>query len=698
MEENNKFETNTGDLGGGSLLYGAAPQPQTAESGHSAAYGTELTPQEHETVRGVEASVTESESEPQSGQAAAVRLEKPSEPAPQQPAEPVQLAKQTKSEPYSQSAAIPVQLAKSSGVEQPQAAIPVQQTNPAGMTPQQQTQMQQTLPSQQAGQPQPGQFYSSMNSQPMGQNPYNQPNQNPMGFGPMQIVPPIQGAPAAKPRKNKSGLIVGILCAAAVVIVIGVGALLAKSLLGRSPQQQLARGFANMAKEMAAYQSSVAQDIGLVELNRLKSEKPIHTDINLSFTDPEETGSFSSFDVGVDAVVDYKEKMAEFEASVGAYGFHMTVGTVVAADNTLYVSVPLVFENEVYSLELTNLGSAFNESAWSELMDMTLPVDYSPTLFEDAGVAESVVDAGESSELARILHKQGSIMSESMTFESIAKKREFVFDGVSGTYGGVRVTIDKDAYNAALEKTRDDILESDFYADFLKGYQAAYSEGFEAFQEDADEIVTQMFSARFEEDFVLDFYLDKKGRIINISTPADIAVSSQYVEMDSVAVDISFSGKDRALDCIDGGIYVQAGDEILYLGISRTADITEDFYRENLTLCIQENNSDDEITFWYANEWGYADHTFDLQISMEVPGSSMGITADGAYTDIVKGEGYTFRLNHGALKFDGEDMLLMTGSVTTEPGDGVSDVPENATNILKMSQSDIMGLMYGALF
>ncbi|MDE7030656.1 MAG: hypothetical protein K2P63_11940 [Lachnospiraceae bacterium] len=524
-----------------------------------------------------------------------------------------------------------------------------------------------------------------------------QMGQNPMGFGPMQAVPPIQGAPAAKPKKNKTGLIVGVLCAAAVVIVIGAGVLLAKSLLGGSPKKQLAKGFANMTREMAAYQSSVAQDVGLEEFNRLKSEKPIHTDMNFSLTDPEETGSFSSIDVGLDAVTDYQNKAAELDVSVGAYGFHMNVGSVIAADNMLYVSVPLLFEDTVYSLDLTNLGSAFNASAWSELMEVTLPEEYSPLLFEDIKT-EDVLEAGRQSELAQILEKQDSILENSMTFEQIQAKREFAFDGASGAFGGVRVTIDKDAYNAVLEGVCDDILASDFYADYMKGYQMAYSEGFEAFQEDADEAVRQIFSVRFEQDFVLDFYLDKKGRIINMSTPFDIAVSSQYVEMDSVAIDIDFSGKERALDCIDGGIYVQAGDEILYMGISRTADITEDFYSENLTLSIQDNNSDDEITFWYANEWGYADHTFDLNISMEVPGSSMGFTADGAYTDIVKGEEYTFRLNHGALKMDGEDFLLMTGSVTMEPGDSVGDVPENAVNILEMSQSEIMGLIYGALF
>ncbi len=64
----------------------------------------------------------------------------------------------------------------------------------------------------------------------------------------------------------------------------------------------------------------------------------------------------------------------------------------------------------------------------------------------------------------------------------------------------------------------------------------------------------------------------------------------------------------------------------------------------------------------------------------------------------MKGEGYTFWLNHGALTIDGEDYLLMTGTIETEPADTTIEVPENATNVLEMSESDIAGLLYGGLF
>lgn len=585
----------------------------------------------------------------------------------QQVTTPVQLTKPSELEQTSQVTATPVQLAKPS--------------EPASQS--------QAAPSQQTVTPQPGQFYQSGSGQP---------NQNPMGFGPIQVPPPVQGAPAARPKKRKTGLIVGILCAAAVVIVIVTGILVSRSLLGGGdPRKQLARGVANMTKEMAAYQSSVAEDIGLAELTKLKESEPMHTNIDFSFTDPNATGSITNIDVEVDAVTDYGKKMAEYDVSLGTYGIDMNIGSIVAADNTVYLSVPLVFQDDVYSLDLTNLGRDFNKSAWSTLMNETLPEDYSLTLFGGRKAADDSGDV-EESEILKILNRQSSVTADSMKFETIKQKREFTFDGTYAEYGGVRVTMNKDAYNESVEAMKDDILASESYKTFMEGFQTTYGGDFDEFKEEMDYVIEQLFGLRFEQDFVVDVYLDKKGRIVNISTPEDIAVSSQDIDIDSIAIDIDFSGTERTLDSIEGGIYVQSGDEILYMGISRTAAITEDYYSEDLTLCIQDNNSDDEITFWYANDWGYADQTFDLRMSIEVPGSSIEFSAEGAYTDIVKGEGYTFRLNHGTLAVDGEDLLLMTGSIETEPTDNTIEVPENAIDVLDMSMSEITSLFYGTLY
>ena len=657
MEENNKYETK--ENSSGSALYSTEPQPQEGENIYSSAYGTKLESQE--AVSPIKPTETEETQK--------------IEPLPQ----PVELTKPVAPEAEQN----PMQ---SQSVELTKPVAPEAEQNPMQSQP-----VELTKPVAPEAEQNPMQSQSVYQSQGfMGGDL--------MGFGSVQNPPPVQGAPASRPKKKKTGLIAGLLCAAAVVIAIGVSVLLVKSLFGDNAKNQLARGFANMTKEMAAYQNSVAEDIGFVELNKLKKTKPMHTNIDLSFTDPQSSGTFSNVGVEIDAVTDYSKKMAEYDLSLGTYGIEMSVGKVVAADNTLYLSVPIIFQDQVYSLDLTNLGRDFNKSAWSKIINETLPEDYSLTLFEDTDVTESIKNAGEMGELYTLFQKQGKVIASATKIETLKEKRELSLDEDFVEYGGVQVTVDKDAYNQAMETLCDDILNSNYYAEFMRGYETTFRGDFDELKEQMDSAIEHIFGTRFEQDIVLDFYLDKKGRIVNISTPEDLEISSEYTNLDYLSVDITFSGTERALDCIEGGVYLQAGEEILYFGISRMAEITEDSYIEDLTFVLQDNRSSDEITFGYTGSWGYEDQSYEMQMEMNTPESSLGLSANGAYTNIEKGERYTIEIDNAAITIDGEDLLLMTGSMSTEPAENQIEVPEKSTNVLEMSEGDITSLLYGTLY
>ncbi len=657
MEENNKYETK--ENSSGSALYSTEPQPQEGENIYSSAYGTKLESQE--AVSPIKPTETEETQK--------------IEPLPQ----PVELTKPVAPEAEQN----PMQ---SQSVELTKPVAPEAEQNPMQSQP-----VELTKPVAPEAEQNPMQSQSVYQSQGfMGGDL--------MGFGSVQNPPPVQGAPASRPKKKKTGLIAGLLCAAAVVIAIGVSVLLVKSLFGDNAKNQLAKGFANMAKELAAYQNSVVADIGLIELNQQKSTKPIHTNVDLSFTDPESSGTFNNISVEVDAVTDYSKKMAEYDLSLGTYGIEMNIGKMVAANNTLYLSVPVAFQDQVYSLDLTNLGRDFNQSTWSEILDTKLPEDYSLTLFEDTDVTESIKNAGEMGELYTLFQKQGKVIASATKVETLKEKRELSLDEDFAEYGGVQVTVDKDAYNQAMETLCDDILNSNYYAEFMRGYETTFRGDFDELKEQMDSAVEHIFGTRFEQDIVLDFYLDKKGRIVNISTPEDLEISSEYTNLDYLSVDITFSGTERALDCIEGGVYLQAGEEILYFGISRMAEITEDSYIEDLTFVLQDNRSSDEITFGYTGSWGYEDQSYEMQMEMNTPESSLGLSANGAYTDIEKGERYTIEIDNATITIDGEDLLLMTGSMTTEPAENEIEVPENTTNVLEMSEGDITNLLYGILY
>ena len=374
MEENRKNEINTEQAASGGLLYGTEPAPQEERQGTSALYGTETKQPETMEAQPVLAAI--SKENPQAGmeQPVGAVSQSPFEPADAsvQPA-PVQLTKRTESSEIAVQPAL-VQLTKApESAEVPVQPVQLTEAPESAEVPVQPVQL--TKASESAGvpvQPAPVQLTEAANAAgdmgtakqsaptnpvwPIQQTPqgaYDQQgasqtmNYAPMGFGPVQTPPPIQGAPALKPQKRRNGLVAGILCVAAVLIVIVVGVMLSKILLGGGAKAQLAKGFANMAKEMAAYQSSIAEDIGLTSIHKIKEERPIHTNIDVSFTDPNAEGSFSNLDLEIDSVTDYKEKMGEYEVRAGTFGFDMDIGNIVAADNTLYITVPLSLKDKV---------------------------------------------------------------------------------------------------------------------------------------------------------------------------------------------------------------------------------------------------------------------------------------------------------------------------------------------------------------
>ncbi len=537
------------------------------------------------------------------------------------------------------------------------------------------------------------------NGQPMNGNPsgfYGQPNiQNPPNY--QQGFMPIQ---PQNPKKGKTGLVIGIV-AAVVVLVIAAGILISKSsLFGGNAKKRLNEGMVKMVQEMAVYNSAISEDIGLVELAKLKKESPIHTNMDLSFTDPTASGSLDNIGIEIDSITDFKNKMAECAVSIGTYGLNMEIGEIIAADNILYFSIPLLFQNDVYSLDLTNLGKDFNQSEWSDLLETTLPEDYSYTLFDISDSLDSLQGSELDADFVELMKKYNTIIEDATEYTTISEKKKFDIGGTTVSCDGVRVSVDKDAYNEMMENLKKDILASDFYASFLTGYlngNTSYDGDYEDLRQQADEIVETIFSMRFEQDYVTDYYLDAKGRIVNISTPADIAVSSDKYQVDAIAIDISFTGVERALDEIEGGIYINTGNNVGYLGIQRQASVTEEVYSENLSVMLQDDSHINDVAIEFSNDWNYKDKSFDMWIAVDTLDNFAELEVDGDYTNIVKGEGYTFRVKNAALRFDDEDVLLFSGTMKTEPTDETIEVPQDAIDLLKMSMKEIENMVYQAI-
>ena len=639
MEENNNFVTNQNGSIYGDSPYGSQPQPQTDGTGNSSVYGQQ------------QAQVNDSE-KPQESAAAPVQLEKASEPQ--------------------ESAGTPVRLEKTPEPQQTVHNQPILQ-NGSGY-------MNQGIPN------------AGINGNPSGY--YGQPNyqyqpQMQPGLLPGQLQP-------VKPKKRKAGVIAGMIAAAAVILVIVICVFLSKSRFDGNPEEQLAKGMEMMSEELDAYSNSAFQENALTAFSEIMSGDPAHVNAALSFTDPNAAGSFDNFSIVVDAVTDSANKQAKYDLKVGSSGFYMDLGSIVTDDQMLYISAPLVFQDEVYSLDLENFAEDFSNSAWADLLGVEIPENYSDSLFE---LAEMEDDKELEQELSEIFSNFDHQLEAAAEYSFIKEKKDFRIGEKNVSCSGVRVTIPQNVYNEAIEEFKNEILASAAYSEFIAGchdMQSYYGDAGD-FKTEADETIEELMSIRFEQDYVLDFYMDSKGRIVNIATPYDLEVSSQYTDIDALAVDISFTGEVRALDETEGGIYVRSGEQVAYLGISRQASVTEALYSEDLSVVLQDNSHENDISFTYINEWDYSDQSYEMQIAIESDGSVMELNADGAYTEMTQDEGYSFRVNNAVLSIDNQDFIIMSGTFEMEPTTEKIEVPESAANLLEMTESEIEFLLYDIL-
>ncbi len=205
------------------------------------------------------------------------------------------------------------------------------------------------------------------------------------------------------PKKSKAGIIFAV---AAVVAVVLVGVLAWRvfrdPLAGTDPQKLYEQGMDIMAKEMETYNSSISEDIGFDEITAFQRENPMQFQADMTFVLPESYDYENiDFDINMDLVTDWKNKKASAELGVGAYGMTLPIGELVTdgASNSIFFQCPIVSE-EVYSVELTDFGKKFNESAWARFLESELPEDYTMELFsENMEAAETEQSQAELSDI-----------------------------------------------------------------------------------------------------------------------------------------------------------------------------------------------------------------------------------------------------------------------------------------------------------
>ncbi len=481
-------------------------------------------------------------------------------------------------------------------------------------------------------------------------------------------------------KKNRTGLIVAVVIAVVLVIAAGTAVFFVGRSFGSKPKLRIAAGVKKMTEEMGQYGSSLSEQIEFDTINELRKTETFHTDTDISITVTD--GETTNVEFSVDALTNLSQKKASCDIGIGMYGFHIPFADVAATQDMLYISLPELLK-DTYRVELTTLGEKFNNSEWAMLLETQLPENYSASLFkEDDGTSESAAE-----ELAAIISKPGEAIKENAVLENIRDKKE--------SRSGVRVTVAKEVVNQYMEEFKDDLLASEFYQLYIEKLMNRASDLEEGIRLKAmsDALLEEAMSMRLETDYVLDFYFDKQGRIVNISSPADMKTT----DGDLLAVDIQFKGEERVLDVIEGGIYLKSGDDITYLGIERNANVSETQYNESVKLVLQSDDHDDDMVYSYKNDFNKEDLSFDMELYADLSDGKIRFTADGAFTDIVKGEGYTLRVNNSSLELDDEELCYLSMVLELEPTDENPEIPKDYVDLLDMSAQEIQGMVYEAL-
>ncbi len=481
-------------------------------------------------------------------------------------------------------------------------------------------------------------------------------------------------------KKNRTGLAAAIVIAVLVVIAAGTAVFFMGRAFGSKPELRIAAGMKKMTEEMGQYGSSLSEQIDFGTINELRKTGTLHTDTDVSITVTD--GETTNVEFSVDALTNVSQKKASCDIGIGMYGFQIPFADVAATQDMLYISLPELVK-DTYRVDLTTLGEKFNNSEWARMLDTELPENYSIALFqEDDGKRESAAE-----ELAAIISKPGEALKENAVLENIRDKKE----GRSG----VRMTVEKEVVNQYMEEFRDDLLASEFYQLYIDRLMSKAGDLEEGMRLKAmsDALLEDAMSMRLETDYVLDFYFDKQGRIVNISSPADM----KTIDGDLLAVDIQFKGEERVLDVIEGGVYLKSGDEIEYLGIERNANVSETQYHESVKLILQSSDHAADLVYSYENDFNKEDMSFDLELYADLSDGKIRFTADGEFTDIVKGESYTLRVNNSSLELDDEELCYLSMVLELEPADEEPEIPDNYVDLLDMSAQEIQGMVYEAL-
>lgn len=520
------------------------------------------------------------------------------------------------------------------------------------------------------------------------------------GVNPYAPQPTMQGtswdgyvAPhlAGKNKKSKKGLVIGIIIAAAV-LVTSIGGFIFYKLVLDTPRVRLARGFANMAREMAAYDNKLADKMAYGDIKDRACEEPYSEEMHLNISSPDFDSTIDTigFDVLMNVDIPNAKMNGGFEVSI--WNAELLSGNMAADEDMFYISIP-TFTEDTYFFDAANFGKKFNESEWSRMLNQELEEDFSFDVFDevfDDRTSEVIAEEYKNTILA-----DWKEMIRSATIEDSRRTVEIERNGKTLRCGAIKVVLEKEDVNLLLEDIKDGFLAGSYMEKLIDSLMEENNTSYGYYPETEKEIresIEKMFTIEVEEDPEIYFYLDGKNRIVSIEMSEMLELESEL--FDAVGFKFDFLGSKRTLDEISGVLELESEGETVEVVVERNAWRNETLYEDeiNVTMKFPDDDFYSDITLQFELEWDVQEDEFKALIEAGDKYSGFAIKLKGYYTDIVKGERFTLNIGQFSIILNDEEVLRGAGTYSMAPFDGEIEIPQNAIDAFRMDESEIQKL------
>lgn len=507
-------------------------------------------------------------------------------------------------------------------------------------------------------------------------------------------VPPAQ--PPVKKKKGAAGLIIVLVILG--ILLVGVAVWLLFGLLGDSPQAKISKGFRNWAKETEDYGSSIGEQLGWEQIQKMINGESVAVRISMDLTIPD--AGIPTLGLDMHSFIDREKKLQDSEIAVSISNMQLMQMRLSADANRIYLACPELAEN-TYSLETKELGQKFNASAWAKLTGWTLDESLEYDIWAEAdetggktGEAETAEELFGKEALKRMVVDIEEI-ARTMTVEKTDASIEVERGGRKVSCKGYRVVLEKEALNGFLDDMQEEI-RSGKYGQTMKDKLM----GSLNVPEDMDEIweeAVSILDGRFTENLELVFYLDNRDRIVHMATPEPVRLDTSDV---GVAFAIDFNGAERTLDDVSGMIKFigELPEDSLSIEFTRTAECGKDTYDNLFEIVFRSydaySGAEECVSVSYSNQWNLKSNDFDIDFLIYAEDGELSVHLEGAFENIRKGEAFTLNIGSASLRMDGDTLLKIRGTYEVEPLEGQIEIPKEATNLLGMSENDITLLMY----